>query len=78
MTHNVIVPEDLWEDDLEAAVTSILVEQGTKVSKGQLILEVMVEKSQYEILSDKDGVINILVEEDDVIEKGAIVAEVIE
>jgi pyruvate/2-oxoglutarate dehydrogenase complex dihydrolipoamide acyltransferase (E2) component len=46
------------------------------VTAGQLVAEVMVEKIQYEIHSTADGIISIISEADDVVNKGSIIAEV--
>jgi pyruvate/2-oxoglutarate dehydrogenase complex dihydrolipoamide acyltransferase (E2) component len=76
MTKPIIVPIDLWEEDEEAVLTAWLVDNGSDVSTGQLVAEVMVEKIQYEITSTCDGKISIINEEDDVVSKGTIIAEV--
>ena len=67
---------DLWEEDEEAVLTAWLVDNNSEVSTGQLLAEVMVEKISYEIHSTYDGVISIICQEDDVVNKGSIIAEV--
>lgn len=76
MTQSITIPMDLWEEDEEAVLTAWLVDNDSKVSTGQLIAEVMVEKIQYEINSTCDGIISIISEEDDVVNKGSVIAEV--
>lgn len=76
MTQSIIVPMDLWGEDEEAVITAWLVDNGSEVSTGQLVAEVMVEKIQYEINSTCSGVISIICEEDDVVSKGSVIAEV--
>ena len=76
MTQSIIVPMDLWEEDEEAVLTAWLVDNDSEVSTGQLVAEVMVEKIQYEINSTCDGKISIISEEDDVVSKGSVIAEV--
>ncbi|MFT7006022.1 MAG: pyruvate/2-oxoglutarate dehydrogenase complex dihydrolipoamide acyltransferase (E2) component [Colwellia sp.] len=76
MTQSIIIPVDLWEEDEEAVLTAWLVDNNSKVSTGQLLAEVMVEKIQYEINSTYDGTISIISEEDDVVSKGSVIAEV--
>jgi pyruvate/2-oxoglutarate dehydrogenase complex dihydrolipoamide acyltransferase (E2) component len=67
---------DLWDEDEEAVITAWLIENNSNVSTGQLVAEVMVEKISYEINSTCDGIISIISEEDDVVKKGSIIAEV--
>jgi pyruvate/2-oxoglutarate dehydrogenase complex dihydrolipoamide acyltransferase (E2) component len=76
MTKSIIVPVDLWEEDEEAVLSAWLVDNNSNVSTGQLVAEVMVEKTQYEINSTCDGIISIISEEDDVVSKGSVIAEV--
>jgi pyruvate/2-oxoglutarate dehydrogenase complex dihydrolipoamide acyltransferase (E2) component len=76
MTNSIIVPMDLWEEDEEAVLTAWLVDNDSQVSTGQLIAEVMVEKISYEINSSSDGKISIICAEDDVVNKGSVIAEV--
>lgn len=76
MTKSIIVPMDLWEEDEEAVLTSWLVDNDSKVTIGQLVAEVMVEKISYEINSTCDGTITLISEEDDVVNKGSVIAEV--
>lgn len=76
MTQSIIVPMDLWEEDEEAVLTAWLVDNDSEVSTGQLVAEVMVEKIQYEIISTCDGIISIISKEDDVVNKGSVIAEV--
>lgn len=76
MTKPITIPMDLWEEDEEAVLTAWLVDNDSDVSTGQLVAEVMVEKIQYEITSTSDGKISIISEEDDVVSKGTIIAEV--
>lgn len=76
MTKSIIVPMDLWEEDEEAVLTAWLVDNDSEVSIGQLVAEIMVEKIQYEITSTCEGIISIICEEDDVVNKGSVIAEV--
>ncbi|MGV2872200.1 lipoyl domain-containing protein [Colwellia sp. E150_009] len=76
MTKAITIPMDLWEEDEEAVLTAWLVDNNSEVSTGQLLAEVMVEKISYEIHSTYDGTISITCQEDDVVNKGSIIAEV--
>jgi len=76
MTQSITIPMDLWEEDEEAVLTAWLVDNNSEVSTGQLVAEVMVEKISYEITSTCEGTITIISEEDDVVNKGSVIAEV--
>lgn len=55
MSTAISVPDDLWEGDNEGVITAWLVDDGSRVSQGDLIAEVMVEKAQYEIEAPAAG-----------------------
>jgi pyruvate/2-oxoglutarate dehydrogenase complex dihydrolipoamide acyltransferase (E2) component len=76
MAVDVKIPTDLWEEDTEAAITSWLVSDGAKVSDGQLIAEIMVEKVQYEIRSPGAGTIKIGLPVEAVVAKGGSIATI--
>lgn len=76
MSNQISIPEDLWEEDTEAVITSWLVSEGASVSKGTLIAEVMCEKVQYEIEAPAAGVIKILKEVDEIVSKGDVIGTV--
>jgi len=70
------IPTDLWEENTEAAITSWLVSDGAKVSEGQLIAEIMVEKVQYEIHAPGSGTIKIEQPAEAVVAKGGSIATI--
>ncbi|MFW3613198.1 lipoyl domain-containing protein [Billgrantia antri] len=74
MTTDIAVPQDLWEGNTEGVITSWLVNDGAEVAQGDLIAEVMVEKAQYEIEAPLSGKLGIVKEEDEVVEKGSVIA----
>lgn len=74
MTNEIRVPDDLWEGDTEGVITSWLVSDGAEVAQGDLVAEVMVEKAQYEIEAPLSGKLTIAKEEDEVVEKGSVIA----
>mgnify|MGYP001206655572 CR=1 FL=1 len=76
MAMDVKIPNDLWEEDAEAAITSWLVSDGAAVSEGQLIAEIMVEKVQYEIKSPGAGTIKIGLPVEAVVAKGGTIATI--
>ncbi|MBL4596419.1 MAG: lipoyl domain-containing protein [Robiginitomaculum sp.] len=76
MTTQIIIPEDLWEEDSEAVITSWLASDGATVSKGALLAEIMTEKIQHEIESPADGTLKILKQIDDIINKGDVIGTI--
>jgi len=76
MTTQIIIPEDLWEEDSEAVITSWLASDGATVSKGALLTEIMTEKIQHEIESPADGTLKILKQIDDIINKGDVIGTI--
>lgn len=73
---DVTVPTDLWEEDNEAVITAWLVDDGATVREGALLAEIMVEKSQHEIVAPAAGVIRIRKEADAIVKKGDVVATI--
>lgn len=74
MASEVRIPEDLWEEDQEAALTAWLVGEGSTVEKGALLAEVMTAKIQHEIEAPASGTIRLLKQVDDVVAKGDVIA----
>ncbi len=70
MAASVIVPEDLWEEDIEAVVTLWIAADGGGVNGGDLIAEIMVQKVQHEINAPASGVLKILLKVDEIAKKG--------
>lgn len=70
MSESIIIPENLWEGDLEAVITNWFVNNQSEVAAGALIAEIMVEKVQYEITAPSSGVITITKKTDDIVKKG--------
>ena len=73
MSTDIIIPQDLYEEDEEAAITNWLVSDGAAVEAGALIAEIMTAKVQYEIQAPASGTIKILKEVDDVVAKGGVI-----
>ena len=76
MSTPILIADDLWEGDAEAVITAWLVSDGAEVAAGDLVAEVMSEKAQFEIEAPVAGVLKILEDEDAVIAKGAVIAQV--
>lgn len=70
------VPAELWEGDSEAVITSWLVDDGVNVEEGQLVAEIMVEKTEHELVAPAAGVIHIREGVDAVVGKGDVVATI--
>ncbi len=70
------VPTDLWEEDSEAVITNWLVADGSAVSEGQLIAEIMVEKVQHELKAPSSGTISIGKQAEAVVAKGDEIASI--
>lgn len=77
MTVDVVVPADLWEEDVEGVISAWLFDQGAQVNQGDILAEILVEKVTHELISPASGALKQLVpEEDEVINKGDKVAEI--
>ena len=76
MATDIKIPEDLWEKDSEAVITTWLADDGATVSAGALIAEIMTEKVQHEIIAPADGVLKIVKEVDDIVKKGDVIGTI--
>ena len=72
----IVIPETLWEEDTEAAITSWLISDGAEVEAGALIAEIMTEKVQHEIEAPASGIVQILKEVDAVVAKGDVIGRI--
>jgi len=75
-TTDVIVPPDLWDEDLEGSLAVWLVENGDVVSKGDVLCELMVEKATFELASPAAGKISLLVQPETPLKKGSVIARI--
>ena len=76
MAVDIIIPEDLWEEDTEAVITSWLSSSGARVQKGDLIAEIMTEKVQHDIEASADGTLDITKEVDEIVRKGDVIGTI--
>lgn len=76
MSIDVLIPNDLWEEDEEAVITSWLVSDGSEVAEGDILAELMVQKIQCELIAPASGTLSIQKEIDDVVAKGDCVATI--
>jgi pyruvate/2-oxoglutarate dehydrogenase complex dihydrolipoamide acyltransferase (E2) component len=73
---DVTVPLDLWEDDLEGALTVWLVEDGDIVEQGDVLCELTVEKASLEVTAPAPGRIALLVQIETPVKRGAVIARI--
>lgn len=76
MSTEVRIPEDLWEENSEAVITSWFVSNGGSVNEGDVIAELMVEKIQHELSAPASGTLSIDKDIDEVVAKGDVVATI--
>jgi pyruvate/2-oxoglutarate dehydrogenase complex dihydrolipoamide acyltransferase (E2) component len=72
----VTVPADLWDPGLDGAVSAWLFGDGDLVRQDDLIAEVMVEKSSYEITAPASGRLHIRIAAEAPFRPGAVIAEI--
>lgn len=72
---DVVIPADLLEG-LEGAVSVWFVEDGDKVSAGDVLCELMVEKAAFEISSPAAGTITLLVQPETPVRGGVVIARI--
>jgi pyruvate/2-oxoglutarate dehydrogenase complex dihydrolipoamide acyltransferase (E2) component len=72
----VVIPPDLWEGDVEGAVSAWLFADGDRVRSGDLIAEVMVEKTSYDVTAPADGMLQIRIPAEKPFKRGAIIAAI--
>jgi pyruvate/2-oxoglutarate dehydrogenase complex dihydrolipoamide acyltransferase (E2) component len=72
------VPLDLWaEDDKTGSIVVWLYPDGAAVKEGDLIAEILVEKTTLELYAPASGILQINVEPEVVIDKGELVATIV-
>jgi len=76
MSTEVRIPDDLWEEDSEAVITSWLASDGGGVDEGEIIAELMVQKIQYELQAPAKGTLKIIKDIDDIVSKGDLIANI--
>jgi len=73
---DICVPLDLWEDDSEGVLATWFFADGERVSAGDIVAEVMVDKASFEITAPEDGTLTPLVGVDDPVQLGGRIARV--
>ena len=70
------IPDDLWDDDSEGAISAWLYDDGDRVETGAVIAEVMNEKVAFELLAPVSGPLAILAAAEAPVRKGQVVARI--
>ncbi|GAB5489726.1 MAG: hypothetical protein Pars2KO_32960 [Parasphingorhabdus sp.] len=73
---DIIVPRGQWEEDQEAALATWLYADGETVQAGNIVCEIMVEKTSFELAAPADGILDIEVAEDQVVTPGQIIGTI--
>ena len=72
----VIVPNDLWDADTSGSIVLWLYKDGSRVTQGDAIADVLVEKVTLELTAPATGVLRIKVEPEIAIDRGDVVATI--
>lgn len=72
----VAIPMDMWAEDMEGVISAWLFEDGDRIKEGDLIAEVMVEKTSYDLTAPASGVLRIEIAQDMSFRRGARVARI--
>jgi pyruvate/2-oxoglutarate dehydrogenase complex dihydrolipoamide acyltransferase (E2) component len=70
------VPLDLWAEDDKAEAIVWLFPNGAAVIEGELIAEILVEKTTLELYATASGTLHIRVEHETEIDKGQLIASI--
>jgi pyruvate/2-oxoglutarate dehydrogenase complex dihydrolipoamide acyltransferase (E2) component len=70
MDTEILIPENLWEGDDQCVITNWLAADDGIVQKGAPLVEIMVEKAQFEIAAPSTGTLSIEADVDDIVSKG--------
>jgi len=73
---DIIVPIDMWEEDVEGVIVSWLYNDGASVEKGKPLAEIMVEKIQSDVLAPETGTLTISEPADAIVKKGQLIGKI--
>lgn len=73
---DVVIPADLWDEDQEGVLVSWMYGDGADVEEGEILVEIMVEKTQYEITAPASGTLHHKVDEDALVTRGQTIATI--
>ena len=75
---DVAIPEDMWDDDSEGAISSWFYDDGAPVQTGSVIAEIMNEKMSMELHAPASGTLRILVLAEQAVHKGQVVGHILD
>ena len=78
MAVDVLIPDDFWDDEAQGSISSWLFADGDRVEAGDLIAEVMYEKSTNELRAPASGALRVIVLPEQPVTKGQLVAQIVE
>ena len=73
---DVVIPLDMWEEDQEGVIVSWIYKTGASVTEGEVLCEVMVEKSQSDLHAPASGMLTIVEEAEAIVAKGQVIARI--
>jgi pyruvate/2-oxoglutarate dehydrogenase complex dihydrolipoamide acyltransferase (E2) component len=73
---DILVPQDMWGESVEAVVVTWIYQNGATVTEGKPIAEIMVEKAQLEIVAPATGKLTILAVPETVIGRDQVVGRI--
>ncbi|WP_108812138.1 biotin/lipoyl-containing protein [Sphingorhabdus sp. Alg231-15] len=75
---DIVVAEDLYTEDGPAVISSWLYDDGDRVGAGSIIVEIMYEKTSFEIAAPADGVLSILAQTEEEVARGQCIGRIID
>jgi pyruvate/2-oxoglutarate dehydrogenase complex dihydrolipoamide acyltransferase (E2) component len=76
VTVDIVVPQEMWGENLEGVVVTWIYQNGATVAKGQPIAEIMVEKAQLELVAPASGRLTILAVPETIIGRDHVVGRI--
>ncbi len=73
---DIAIPDDLWDDSDEAALSTWLYADGDQVQCGAVLAELVVAKSSFELLAPASGVLRIAVAAEEPVAKRQVVGRI--
>ena len=76
MDTKILIPENLWQGFDQCVITNWLAPDAGVVRQGAPLVEIMVEKAQFEIAAPASGKLSIQAAVDDIVTKGDIIGSI--
>ncbi len=73
---DVMIASDLWGEDADAVIATWLFKSGEWVSVGAVLAEIMYEKASMEVISPAAGRLTILLEAENPVRQGQLIARI--